>query len=125
VKPGSRPWRIATLASYFALLALLLNWYTWIAPPQRVPVAIALMLTAVPLLFPLRGLLHGRSYTHAWTSLLALPYFALGVDAIAVGIGPVWLGVAVTAASIVLFSATIGYTRARGRELRAAAGVDD
>ena len=116
---------MAALAAYFALLALLLNWYTWIAPPERVPVSVALAVTAIPLLFPLRGLLHGRPYTHAWTSFLALPYFALGVDAIAGGIGPIWLGPAVTTAGALLFVASVGYARTRGRELRAAAGLDD
>lgn len=122
---ASRLWHAATLAGYFMLLLLLLNWFTWLAPPARVPVSVALALAAVPLLFPLRGLLHGRPYTHAWTSFLALPYFALGIDAIAGAIGPIWLGPSVAVASTLLFAACVGYARARGRELRAAAGVDE
>ena len=113
-------YRAATLASYFALLALLLNWFTWIDPPERTPISLVLILTAVPLLFPLRGLLHGRLYTHAWTSFLALPYFILGVDAVAAGTEPTWLGWAAIVSSTILFTATLGYTRCRGRELRAA-----
>ncbi len=111
-------YRAATLAAYFALLALLLNWFTWLAPPERMPISLALILTSVPLLFPLRGLLHGRLYTHAWTSFLALPYFILGVDAVAAGTEPIWLGWAATVASTALFAATVCYTRYRGRELR-------
>lgn len=111
--------RIASLGAYFALIALLLNWFTWLAPPERVPIALALILTTVPLLFPLRGLLHGRIYTHAWTSYLALPYFILGVDAVAAGTEPIWLGWVAVVASTILFAATVGYTRYRGRELRA------
>ena len=117
--PASRVFRVTALAAYFALLALVLNWYTWLAPPQIVPISIALAITAVPLLFPLRGLLYARVYTHAWTSFLALPYFALGIDAIAVGIGPVWLGWAVVLASITLFAATLGYVRTSARAARA------
>ncbi len=113
-------YRAATLAAYFALLALLLNWFTWLAPPERMPIAFALILTSVPLLFPLRGLLHGRLYTHAWTSFLALPYFILGVDAVAAGTEPIWLGWVAIVTSTVLFIATVGYTRYRGRELRTA-----
>ena len=120
--PGSRAFRVATLLAYFALLALLLNWYTWLAPPARFPVSLALAITAVPLLFPLRGLLHGRAYTHAWTTFLALPYFALGVDAVAAGTQPGWLGWAAIAASAALFTGATGYVRCRGRELRSAAG---
>lgn len=113
-------YRAAVLGAYFALLALLLNWFTWLAPPERTPIALALILTTVPLLFPLRGLLHGRPYTHAWTSFLALPYFILGVDAVAAGTEPIWLGWSAIVASTTLFIAAVGYTRCRGRELRAA-----
>ena len=38
-----------------------------------------LMLKALPLLVPLRGLLHGRRYTFQWTSMLALAYFTEGI----------------------------------------------
>ncbi len=72
--------RWVTLVGYFGLLALLLNWFTWLAPPKVVPRALPLIALTVPLLFPLRGLLHASTYTHAWVSLLALPYFAIGVD---------------------------------------------
>ncbi len=72
--------RWLTLAGYFGLLILLLNWFTWLAPPASVPRALPLIVLTVPLLFPLRGLLHARTYTHAWVSLLALPYFAIGID---------------------------------------------
>lgn len=107
------------LSGYFALLALLLNWLTWIAPPDRFPISLALILLTVPLLFPLRGLLHGRSYTSAWTSFLALFYFAFGVDAVAAAQDPAWLGWTAIAASVALFTGCTGYVRARGRERRA------
>ena len=72
--------RWATLVGYFGLLILLLNWYTWLSPPTQVPRAMLLIVLLVPLLLPMRGLLHARPYTHAWTSFLSLGYFALGVD---------------------------------------------
>ena len=117
-RPGA--WRILTLAGYFGLLVLLLNWVTWLAPPQRFPVALALIVLAVPLLLPLRGLLHGRPYTHAWSSFLALPYFAFGIDAVAAGDAPGWLGGGAIVTSLALFAGCVGYARTRGRELRAA-----
>ncbi|MEM7291771.1 MAG: DUF2069 domain-containing protein [Pseudomonadota bacterium] len=72
--------RWCTLLGYFGLLILLLNWHTWLSPPTEVPRALLLIVLVVPLLFPMRGLLHERAYTHAWTSFLALGYFALGID---------------------------------------------
>lgn len=107
--------RCLALGAHLALLALVLAWYAWLAPPARAPVSLVLALVAVPLLLPLRGLLHGRAYTHAWTSFLALPYFALGVDAVAAGVRPAWLGWAVIAASLALFAAAVGYARLAGR----------
>jgi hypothetical protein len=38
-----------------------------------------LALKALPLLLPLRGILHGRRYTYQWTSLLVLLYLAEGL----------------------------------------------
>lgn len=120
--PWRRLCRWLTLAGYCALLGLLLAHFTSIAPPERTPVSIALALAALPLLLPLRGLLHERSYTHAWTSVLALPYFVFAVDYIAAGGRPVWLGWAELAASLVLFSGAVGYVQFRAREHRQGVG---
>ncbi len=38
-----------------------------------------LVLKVVPLLFPLRGILHGRRYTYQWSSLLACLYLGEGL----------------------------------------------
>lgn len=71
--------RILALSSYFFLMATMIAWII-IAPHEpNYPTGIMLMAGVVPLLFPLRGLLHARPYTHAWTSFLMLFYFTLGV----------------------------------------------
>jgi uncharacterized membrane protein len=66
-------------ASIFLLLliGLCVAWETWLAPLR--PGGSWLVLKAIPLLFPLRGILHGRRYTYQWTSLLCLPYFGEGL----------------------------------------------
>ena len=71
--------RWATLLGYFGLFALLLSWFTLLAPSQHFPTSVVLLVFLGPLLFPLRGLLHGRKYTHAWTAFLVLLYFIHGV----------------------------------------------
>lgn len=76
----ARVGRILTLVGYFGLLALILNWFTWLAPPVRVPRSMVLAALAIPLLFPLRGIIHSRRYTHQWIGFLSMPYFAIGVD---------------------------------------------
>lgn len=72
--------RVLTLIGYFGLLALLVNWFTWLAPPVRVPSSLVLAALAIPLLFPLRGIIHARRYTHQWIGFLSMLYFVIGVD---------------------------------------------
>ena len=77
--PGKRFLHALTLCGYFGTMALLIAWYGWLAPSTHFPTALVLMVMLVPLLFPLRGLLHGRKYTYAWSCFLALLYFTHGV----------------------------------------------
>jgi uncharacterized membrane protein len=77
--PGKRFLYALTLFGYFGTLTLLTVWYSWLAPPVHFPRALLLIIMLVPLLFPLRGLLHGRKYTFAWSCFLALLYFIHGV----------------------------------------------
>jgi uncharacterized membrane protein len=79
VRIDSRTAYLGTLTGYFGLLFLMLLWLGWLSPPERFPIAMALLLMCGPLLLPLRGLLHGRSYTFAWSSFLALFYLLHGI----------------------------------------------
>lgn len=63
-------------ASLLALIALCVSWEMWLAPLR--PGGSGLVFKAVPLLFPLFGILRGRRYTFKWTTLLALAYVAEG-----------------------------------------------
>jgi uncharacterized membrane protein len=74
---SARVAQIGAVASLLALIALALAWEIWLAPLR--PGGSWLSLKALPLLAPLRGLLHGRRYTFQWTPFLALAYFAEGV----------------------------------------------
>lgn len=66
------------LLAWAALLALQPIWHAWLFPPQRVPVAVELALTVIPLLLPLLAL---RKVTRAllWVGMLSLFYFCHGV----------------------------------------------
>ena len=68
-----------TLSGYFGTLILLTAWFGWLYPSAKTPVALVLVLLVAPLLLPLRGLLHARRYTIAWSCFLALLYFIHGV----------------------------------------------
>ncbi len=73
-------YRTLALAGYFGLLLLNLLWFTIISPAIHTPVALILIATLIPLLFPLKGLLHGKPYTYAWSSFLTFYYFFIAVD---------------------------------------------
>jgi len=77
--PGTRVLYGLALAGYLGTLALLTAWYGWLAPSKYAPTAIVLIVLLTPLLFPLRGLLHGRPYTFQWSCFLAALYFMHGV----------------------------------------------
>ncbi|MBL1320170.1 MAG: DUF2069 domain-containing protein [Methylophaga sp.] len=67
------------LASFFGLMITLICWITLGEHSNNYPTSAFLLIALVPLLFPLRGLLHGKPYTHAWTTFLMLLYFSHGI----------------------------------------------
>ena len=67
---------IATATALTALITLCLGWELWIAPLRAGGSMLALK--ALPLLFPLFGVLRERRYTYQWTSMLVLAYMAEG-----------------------------------------------
>jgi uncharacterized membrane protein len=71
--------RGAALVAYFSLLALLIAWYGWLAPSERLPRSVMLLVSGLPLLLLVRGVIHGRIKSHALASLLSLAYLAHGI----------------------------------------------
>jgi uncharacterized membrane protein len=71
--------RWLTLLSFFGLMLSLLAWILIAPHSENFPTAAMLVLGVVPLLFPMRGLLYAKPYTHAWTSFLMLFYFSHSV----------------------------------------------
>tara|TARA_R110000787_G_scaffold120951_1_gene231846 strand:- start:749 stop:1114 length:366 start_codon:yes stop_codon:yes gene_type:complete len=71
--------RIISLISFFGLMISLLVWILIAEHSENFPVAAWLIIGVVPLLFPMRGILYGKTYTHAWASFLMLFYIAHGI----------------------------------------------
>lgn len=68
-----------TLSGYFSLFILMMLWLTILEPPEKLPISLALIFMVGPLMLPLRGLLHGRAYTFAWSGFVALLYLLHGM----------------------------------------------
>ena len=65
-----------TAATLTALIFLCLAWELWLAPLR--PGGSMLALKAVPLVFPIFGVMRKNRYTYQWSSMLVLAYFAEG-----------------------------------------------
>ena len=114
----TRAVHVTGLCAYFGLLLLLTAWYAWLVPSAYFPVALILLVMVSPLLVPLRGLLHGKPYTYAWTSLLALLYFAHGLVEAYVNPAERLYASAEALLALGLFAASVLFARWRSRELR-------
>ena len=69
--------RLLASASLFALIVLCVAWESVVAPLR--PGGSWMLLKALPLAFPLRGILRGNLYTYQWASMLSLLYLMEGV----------------------------------------------
>lgn len=106
-------WR-AAVASWLALLLLTLLW-EWQLAPLR-PGGSWLVLKVVPLLLPLRGLLHGRRYTFQWSCLLVWAFMAEGAMRAVSDPGPsARLAVLEVALGAAFFAAAVLYLRGTRR----------
>lgn len=106
--------RILAATGFVLLVVLLVAWHAWLSPPEIFATSFALAVLLAPLACAVPGIVRGRSYTHAWVSLLALFYFILAVDGIAAGVEPRWLPAATLTASVALFTGAVVYVRTRG-----------
>ena len=75
---NARFYYVIALSSYLGLFALIMLWNTVISPPEKLPVALALIITVTPLLLPLRGFIKGNLKSCSWMAYLSMPYFIHG-----------------------------------------------
>lgn len=102
-------------ASLIALIVLCIAW-EWRLAPLR-PGGSTLVLKALPLLAPLFGILHGRRYTHQWTSLLSLAYVVEGIVRAMTEDGlRRWLALAEISLALILFVTASFYVRVAARK---------
>jgi len=68
--------------------AVALSLLSWITAGYPWPICV---LAVVPLLAPLRGLVHGRRYTYAWATLFAIPYLIFALTELLVNPAARWV----------------------------------
>lgn len=75
---NARHYYALALTGYVGLFSLLMLWNTLISPPEKLPVALVLIITVSPLLLPLRGFIKGNLKSCSWMAYLSMPYFIHG-----------------------------------------------
>ena len=109
--------RLLTLVGFFGLLGWVILWHLWLSPhPDLNPWLLPVMWT-VPLLFPLKGIVQGNPYTHAWGNFVLMPYFLHALTLITTDEGERWLAVVELVFTTLASVGTIYCARLRGREL--------
>jgi len=72
-------WQFTAVVGLLGLIAIAMLWaLVWQAEPNPA----WMMVKVIPLLFPLRGLLHGRRRTAQWASFLPMPYLMGSIVAV-------------------------------------------
>lgn len=108
--PIARAAWLAACGALISLIFLTLAWELVLAPIR--PGGSWLVLKTLPLLAPLRGVLHARRYTFQWSSLAIWAYFAEGVVRAWSDTGrSASLAAAEVVLSLVFFAASVAYVR--------------
>lgn len=72
-------WRALAALGILALVILIVVWNGWLSPIQLIPRSIEIAILVAPLLFFVRGVLHGQRDTFIAVTLLSFPYALLGI----------------------------------------------
>ena len=110
--------RTITLLGFFGLLIFIPLWHLVINPLPAKFISITLLFQVGPLMFALRGILHGKLYTHAWSMYLALFYFVIGIW-YAGDTSTRYFGIGFSLLSVMFFIGTMLYTRFQGKAEKA------
>lgn len=99
------------LTGYFSLFIILILNTIWLIPSRHFPTAMVLLVIVSPLLFPLRGLLHSKTYTYQWASFLSLGYFAHGIAEVTAYPENWYAGMLETVAAVMMYLGCVLYAR--------------
>jgi len=108
--PGAAGLRTAASTALLAMIALCLAWELWLAPLR--PGGSYLAFKALPLVFPLVGILEGKRRTYQWSCMMILAYLAEGVVRAwsESGLSQMLAGAEI-ALSVIFFAAAVAYVR--------------
>lgn len=71
--------RLLAELGFFGTLLLTILWQSWLSVHPQLSSLWLTLLWCIPLLFPLKGILQRKPYTHAWSSFIACLYLTHGL----------------------------------------------
>lgn len=76
--PDTRIYRYLALGSHLALLGWVIAWHFLLAPEAGYSAFFIFIMYVLPLLLPLKGVIQGKPYTHAWANFIIMFYLIHG-----------------------------------------------
>ncbi|MDP7591893.1 MAG: DUF2069 domain-containing protein [Litorilituus sp.] len=115
-KISTHQYKLMALTGYFSLLFYMPLWLLVISP-NGLSITTNLLLFTLPLLFPLKGLLHANPYTYAWSNFVVLIYFLHSLTTLWILPNDrLWAALELAFATI-MFCGCSYYAKYRGQEL--------
>ncbi|PSU43813.1 DUF2069 domain-containing protein [Photobacterium frigidiphilum] len=108
---------------YFALIANLSLilwvglWQSTISPHPHLNNYVIAVMWIIPMLLPLKGILEGKPYTHAWANFILMFYFLHALTILWIDDGERWLALVELVIASSAFVANILFARVRAKEL--------
>lgn len=75
-------YRYLAVVSHIGLLLWMSIWYLLLDTKADYSITFIILFYILPLIFPLKGILAGKPYTHAWACFIVLLYFLHGITVI-------------------------------------------
>ncbi|PSW07071.1 DUF2069 domain-containing protein [Photobacterium rosenbergii] len=109
--------RYSAVSSNLGLLAWVALWQASLSPHPHLNNMVMALVWMAPLLLPLKGILAGKPYTHAWANFILMFYFLHALTILWIDDGERWLALIELSLTTAAFIANILFARHRGREL--------
>lgn len=113
----TKRYRYLALISHVLLLAWMSIWYLALDTKAEYSVVFILLFYILPLLFPLKGVVEGKPYTHAWACFVVLLYFLHSITVLYAEPDYLWHASLELLLASGMFVGCSAYARLRGQEL--------
>ncbi len=117
MSPKTKCFRFLALFFNLALLIFVALWHSILSPHPLINPYGVMVAWIIPMLFPLKGIIQGKPYTHAWANFILMFYFLHSLTILWLDEGERYFALIELIITSNAFISNIYYARLRGREL--------